>query len=76
MSEGDLIVQNTGWFAAGLAAIWAVILRWLVGRHIKQFDALSERLTTIDTRLSIIEGRFDERDHYRSGRETWPGDSR
>lgn len=70
------VVKNSGWFFSALTGVWAMMLRWIIGRHIKQFDALDEKLDNIDGRLSVIEGRMDERDHYRSGHSTWPGDSR
>jgi len=63
-------VQGGGWFFAGLTAVWAVVLRWIIGRHIKEFDLLDAKLDSIDTRLAIIEGRFEERDtgRYSTGR--------
>jgi hypothetical protein len=69
------LVTHGGWFIAGLTTLWAFVLRWIVGRHLKQFDSVNVKLESIDMRLSIIEGRFTERD--RNGRyRTKPGDYR
>jgi hypothetical protein len=53
---------QSGWFFAGLTAVWGIVLRWIIGRHISQFDLLDAKLDSIDARLSVIEGRFEERD--------------
>ena len=55
-------VQGGGWFFAGLTAVWGIVLRWIVGRHVKQFDTMDAKLDSIDARLSVIEGRMKERD--------------
>lgn len=65
---------QSGWFFAGLTAVWGVVLRWIIGRHIKAFDKLDEKLDSIDLRLSLIEGRFEERDTGRY--KSLPGDYR
>ena len=67
-------VQGGGWFFAGLTAVWGIVLRWIVGRHMKQFDEVRVQLRSIDLRLSAIEGRFKERDRGRHS--TRPGDHR
>ena len=61
---------QSGWFFAGLTAVWGVVLRWIIGRHLRQFDSLDEKLDSIDLRLSVIEGRFEERDtgRYRTSK--------
>lgn len=56
------IAQQSGWFFAGLTAVWGVVLRWIVGRHIKAFDMLDAKIDNVIDRLSSIEGRFAERD--------------
>jgi len=70
----ETMANQSGWFFTGLATIWAIVLRWIVGRHIKQFDIMDAKLDSIDLRLSIIEGRLEERDTGRYS--TRPGDRR
>jgi hypothetical protein len=50
-------VGQSGWAIALLTATWGIILRVLVGRHLKAADEVQKRLRSIETRLTNIEAR-------------------
>ncbi len=87
MNELDTILDaaTPHWLIVPFIAMGSWFARILIGRHLKTLDELKEgqiqnrelilgQLDSIDNRLSLLEGRFQERDH--TGRHTWPGDSR
>ena len=63
------LVQHGGWIATVAVTVWGFVLRTALGRHYKATDEMKEQLVSIDRRLSVIEGRFEERDtgRYRTG---------
>jgi hypothetical protein len=50
-------VGQSGWAIALLTATWGIILRVLIGRHLKVADEVKQRLAAIETRLAVIESR-------------------
>lgn len=39
---------------------------WMIIRMDKKFDRLDDKIQSIDSRLSRLEGKFDERGHWES----------
>jgi hypothetical protein len=73
----EIITASPPWWAVVGASIAAFVARVLLGRHLKTLDKVVElagetkRLVElIDRRVSVIEGRFRERDNI--SRSTWP----
>ena len=52
-----------GWLVAFVTAIWSYVLKVAIGEHIEERKKINSTLSSIDVRLSRIEGRFEERDH-------------
>lgn len=73
----DGIKASPPWWAVIGLSIGGFFARMLLGRHLKSLDTvvtLAKETRTlveiIDTRVSKLEGRFQERD--RIPRDTWP----
>jgi hypothetical protein len=54
-------VVNSGWAVALLTATWGIILRILVGRHLRASDETRQKLAAIEARLAAIEARSYQR---------------
>ena len=64
----DIASANSGWVAAFLLGTWGVVLRALVGRHLKREDDQREWVSKVDNHLSMIEQRLaviESRSHNR-----------
>lgn len=61
LKEAVDALGQSGWAIALLTATWGIILRILVGRHLKATDDVAKRLTSIESRLSVIEDRSHRR---------------
>lgn len=64
----DLASAHGGWIAAFLLGTWGIILRALVGRHLRREEkhqdwvkAVDKHLLKIDGRLEVIESRSHNR---------------
>ena len=64
----EIASANSGWVAAFLLGSWGVVLRALVGRHLKREDDQREWVSKVDNHLSMIEQRLaviESRSHSR-----------
>jgi hypothetical protein len=64
----DMASAHSGWFAAFLVGTWGIVLRALVGRHIRREEKQRDldektlnRLALIEQRLAVIEARSHDR---------------
>jgi hypothetical protein len=71
---------HSGWITAFFAASWGIVLRALIGRHIRREERQHEldektlqRLTLIELRLAVIESRSHDR--RREDPHPWDEDS-
>jgi hypothetical protein len=60
----DLLLHGSGWAVALLTGAWGLILRILIGRHLKWLDQQHLTNIDIDRRLSNIEGQLAERSRW------------
>lgn len=57
----DVASSQAGWAVALLTATWGIVLRALIGRHLRAAESIQTRLGAIEQRLAIIEDRSHQR---------------
>ena len=66
------LIAHGGWLTTAVLAVIGWFTRMAMGRHFKALDKFTETveemgktMNKIDTRLSKIEGRFEQQDHQK-----------
>lgn len=66
------VLAHSGWIATAIVSLIAWAGKMALGRHFKSLDELSTKfdtmntaITSVDKRLSKLEGRFEQQDHER-----------
>jgi hypothetical protein len=53
--------SQAGWAVALLTATWGIVLRAIVGKHLRAAENTQLRLAAIEQRLAVIEDRSHQR---------------
>jgi len=57
----DAASSQAGWAVALLTATWGIVLRAIIGKHLKSSELTQSRLALIEQRLAVIEDRSRQR---------------
>lgn len=53
--------SQVGWAVALLTATWGIVLRAIIGKHLRSAERTQLRLAAIEQRLAVIEERSHQR---------------